>query len=73
MLDASIQRSSLALLAVLLAIAGSPSHTTVTGCKGGGVTRAATVPASPAAVEKDKKKHNSSAAHEGTIWQEYLP
>ncbi len=63
----------LAILAVLLAIAGAVAYHRHEVAKAAELREQQQYQQLRQQVEKDKKAHNSSAANEGKTWQKYLP
>ncbi|MFZ0661259.1 MAG: hypothetical protein WAM66_01075 [Acidobacteriaceae bacterium] len=73
MLNALNTKILLAILAVLLAIAGTVAYHRHEAAKAAELHEQQQYQRLRQQVEKDKKTHNSSAAHEGKTWQKYLP
>lgn len=73
MLNALNTKILLAILAVLLAIAGAVAYHGHEVAKAAQLREQQQYQQLQQQVEQDKKKHNSSAAHEGKAWQKYLP
>ena len=73
MLNALNTKILLAILTVLLAIAGAVAYHRHEAVKAAELREQQQYQQLRQQVEKDKKKHNSSAAHEGKTWQKYLP
>ena len=73
MLNALNTKILLAILAVLLAIAGAVAYRRHEAVRAAELREQQQYRQLRQQVEKDKKKHNSSAAHEGKTWQKYLP
>ena len=73
MLKALNTKILLTILAVLLAIAGAVAYHRREVVKAAELREQKQYQQLRQQVEKDKKKHNSSAAHEGKTWQKYLP
>ncbi len=63
----------LAIFAVLLAIAGAVAYHRHEAVRAAELREQQQYQQLRQQVEKDKKKHNSSAAHESKTWQKYLP
>jgi len=72
MLNALNTKILLAILAVLLAIAGTVAYRRHEAEKAA-LERQRQYQLFRQRVEHDKKKHNSAAANESKIWQKYLP
>jgi uncharacterized protein YxeA len=73
MLNALNTKILLAILAVLLAIAGSVAYHRHEVAKAAQLREQQQYQQLRRQVDKDKKAHNSSAAHEDKTWQKYLP
>ena len=73
MLNALNTKILLAILAVLLAITGAVAYHRHEVAKAAQLREQQQYQQLRQQVEKDKKTHNSSAAHEGKTWQKYLP
>jgi len=73
MLKALNTKILLTILAVLLAIAGAVAYHRHEAAKTAQLREQQQYQQLRQQVEKDKKSHNSSAAHEGKTWQKYLP
>ena len=63
----------LAILAVLLMIAGAVTWQHHEGVKAAELREQEQYQQFRQQVEKDKGKHNSAAAHEGKTWKKYIP
>jgi len=72
MLEAIQTKILLAILAVLMAIAGTLAYRRHEAAKAA-LERQQQYERFRQQVEQDKKKHSSSAANEGKIWQKYIP
>ena len=72
MLNAIQTKILLAILAVLLAIAGSLAYRRHEAVKAA-FERQQQYERFRQQVEQDKKKHSSAAANEGKTWQKYIP
>jgi len=72
MLQATQTKILLAILAVLLAIAGALAYQRHESAKAA-LERQRQYELFRQQVEKDKKKHSSAAANEGKTWQKYIP
>ena len=73
MLNALNTKILLAILEVLLAIAGAVAYHRHEAAKAAELREQQQYQQLRQQVEKDKKTHNSSAANEGKTWQKYLP
>ena len=73
MLNALNTKILLAILAVLLAIAGAVAYHRHETAKAAELREQQQYQQLRRQVQKDKKAHNSSAANEGKTWQKYLP
>ena len=73
MLNALNAKILLAILAVLLAIAGAITYHRHEAVKAAELRERRQYEQLRQQVEKDKKKHSSAAANEGKTWQKYLP
>ena len=73
MLNALNTKILLAILAVLLAIAGTVTYHRHQAVKAAELREQQQYQRLRQQVEKDKKAHNSSAANEDKTWQKYLP
>jgi predicted hydrolase (HD superfamily) len=72
MLQAMQTKILLAILAALLAIAGTLAYRRHEAVKAA-LERQRQYELFRQQVEKDKKKHSSAAANEGKTWQKYIP
>ena len=72
MLKAIQTKILLAILAVLLAIAGDLAYQRHEAAKAA-LERQQEYERFRQQVEQDKKKHSSAAANEGKTWQKYIP
>jgi len=72
MLKAIQTKILLAILAVLLAIAGTLAYRRHEAAKAA-LRRQQEYERFRQRVERDKKKHSSAAANEGKTWQKYIP
>ena len=73
MLNALNTKILLAILAVLLVVAGAVAYHRHEAVKAAELREQQQYEQLRQQVEKDKERHNSSAAHEGKTWQKYLP
>ena len=73
MLNAVNTKILLAILAALLAIACALAYRRHEAARTAELHEQRQYQQLRQQVEKDKKKHNASAAHEGKTWQKYLP
>jgi uncharacterized protein YxeA len=73
MLNALNTKILLAILAVLLAIAGAVTFHRHEAVRAAELHEQQQYQQLRQQVENDKRAHNSSAAHEGKTWQKYLP
>ncbi|ACO31315.1 MULTISPECIES: hypothetical protein [Acidobacterium] len=73
MLKALNTKILLTILEVLLAIAGAVAYHRHEAAKAAQLREQQQYQQLRQQVERDKKKHNSSAANEGKTWQKYLP
>ncbi len=73
MLKAIQTKILLAILAVLLAIAGALAYRRHEAAKAARLQEQKQYEQFRRQVEKYKKKHNSAAANEGKTWQKYIP
>ena len=73
MLNALNTKILMAILAVLLAIAGTVAYHRHEAVRAAELREQQQYQRLRQQVEKDKKAHNSSAANEGKTWQKYLP
>ena len=73
MLNAFNTKILLAILAALLAIAGTVTYPRHQAVKAAELREQQQYQRLRQQVEKDKKAHNSSAANEDKPWQKYLP
>ena len=73
MLNALNTKILLAILAVLLAIAGAVAYHRHEAARAAKLHEQRQYEQLREQVEQDKKKHNSSPANEGKTWQKYLP
>jgi predicted negative regulator of RcsB-dependent stress response len=73
MLKALNTKILLAILAVLLAVAGTAAYRRHEAAKAAQLREQREYEAFRQQVEKDKKKHSSAAANEGKVWQKYIP
>lgn len=73
MLNALNTKILLAILALLLIVAGAVAYHRHEAVRGAELHEQQQYQQLRQQVEKDKKRHNSSAAHEGKTWQKYLP
>ena len=73
MVNALNTKILLAILTVLLAIAGAVAYHRHESAKAAQLREQQQYQRLRQQVERDKKAHNSSAANEGKTWQKYLP
>ena len=73
MLQALKTKILLAILAVLLAMAGTAAYRRHESAKAAELCEQREYELFRQQVEKDRKKHSSAAANEGKVWQEYIP
>jgi len=73
MLKALNTKILLAILAVLLAMAGTAAWRRHEAAKAAELREQREYEMFLQQVEKDKRKHSSAAANEGNVWQKYIP
>ena len=73
MLKALNMKILLAILAVLLAIAGTAAWRRHESAKAAELREQREYELFRQQVEKDRKKQSSAAANEGKVWQKYIP
>jgi hypothetical protein len=73
MLKALNTKILLALLAVLMAIAGTVAYRRHEAAKAAELREQRQYELLRQQVEKDKKRHSSAAANESKTWQKYIP